>query len=375
MLEGGSNEIDRDVVIATDREADWKDLHWRLRSLAQQRVALEAEEVSYLLEAEETRLFRRLGYSSMIEYMERELHWGPHAAKERLRVVRELGDLPLIAEQFRAGELCFSAVRELSRVATAETEEKFLAQARGKTARDVERMVAGLKRGDEPGADPDPARIKKRVVLEVSIEVHARFRRTRTALDTERGERLTDDEVMDTLLRGSEQAATGVPRPAVQVAVTTCRRCRRDFVGAAGEQIEIARPTAERLTCDAEDIGDLESDAPTRVRPTIPAAIRRKVFHRDNFACVVPGCRATRNLDVHHVVHRKDGGKHSMSEIVVLCSGHHQQLHQGRLVIIGRAPDLTFEWRPDDDVETATTSPPWDYEDDPPDDRGDPRTG
>jgi hypothetical protein len=101
-------------------------------------------------------------------------------------------------------------VRELSRVATAETEEKFLAEARGRTARDVERMVSGLKRGDEPGANPDPRLIKKRVVLEVSIEVDARYRRTRTALDKERGERLTDDEVLDALLRGNEQAATGV---------------------------------------------------------------------------------------------------------------------------------------------------------------------
>jgi hypothetical protein len=67
------------------------------------------------------------------------------------------------------------------------------------------------------------------------------------------------------------------------------------------------------LKCDAEYIGDLESDALTRVKATIPAAIRRKVFHRDSFACVVPGCRATRNLDCHHVVHRKDGGKHTLS--------------------------------------------------------------
>jgi hypothetical protein len=92
---------------------------------------------------------------------------------------------------------------------------------------------------------------------------------------------------------------------------------------------------------------------------------RSITVHRDSFACVVPGCRARRNLDVHHVVHR-DGGKHSMAQICVLCSGHHQQLHLGRLVISGRAPDLTFRWRPDDDVESATTSPPWDDEDDPP---------
>jgi hypothetical protein len=75
------------------------------------------------------------------------------------------------------------------------------------------------------------------------------------------------------------------------------------------------------------------------------------------------------------LVQRKDGGKHTMSEIAVLCSGHHQQLHRGRLVIVGSPPDLTFEWRPDDDVETATTSPAGDYEDVPADDRGDPQSG
>ena len=74
-------------------------------------------------------------------------------------------------------------------------------------------------------------------------------------------------------------------------------------------------------------------------------------------------------------LHRKDGGEHSMSQCCLLCSGHHKQLHNGRLMITGLAPDLTFEWRPDDDVETATSSPAWDYEDDPTDQRPDVRSG
>ena len=97
----------------------------RLRSIAKRRVALEAEEAGWLIEAEETHLYRRLGYTTMVEYMERELYWGPHAAHERLRVARELLELPLIAEMFRDGDLCFSAVRELTRVATPATEEAF----------------------------------------------------------------------------------------------------------------------------------------------------------------------------------------------------------------------------------------------------------
>jgi len=372
MFDGGSVEIDRDAAMEAlvERtegpcEADWKGLHRRLRSIAKRRVALEAEEASYLVEAEETQLYRRLGYTTMVEYMERELFWGPHAAKERLRVARELIELPLIAELFSAGDLCFSAVRELTRVATPATEEAFLRKAEGKTAHHIQQMVAGLKHGDEPDAKPDPRRITKRVVIEVSVETHALWRRTRTALDEEYGERLSDDDFVQILCRRATEtpvATDDVPRPAVQTAVTTCKACKQSFVEGPGEALPIDEATTACLTCDAEHIGDLESDELTRVTPTIPAAIRRKVFHRDHFACVVPGCRATRHLNVHHLVHREHGGDHSMFNVAVLCFGCHQRLHAGQLRITGRAPDLQFTWQRDDDVESAMApSPSWDW--------------
>ena len=372
MFDGGSKEIDRDAAMEAPlvhasgpREADWKALHQRLRSIAKRRVALEAEEASYLVEAEETQLYRRLGYTTMIEYMERELYWGPHAAKERLRVARELTELPLIAELFRDGELCFSAARELTRVATPATEEAFLRKAQGKTAHHIQQMVAGLKRGDEPDANPDPRRITKRVVIEVSAETYAMWRRTRTALDDESGEHLSDDDFLQMVCRRATEASAAtddVPRPVVQTAVTTCRACKQRFVEGGGQALPIDAATAARLTCDAEHIGDLESDKLTRVTPTVPAAIRRKVFHRDHFACVLPGCRATRHLDLHHVVHREDGGDHSMGNIAVTCFGCHQRHHAGQLTITGRAPDLQFTWQRDDVVESAMAlSPSWDW--------------
>ena len=372
MFDGAVIEIDRDVAmeaLAVGRddcsEADWKDLHRRLRSIAKRRVALEAEEAIWLIEAEETHLYRRLGYTTMIEYMERELYWGPHAANERLRVARELLELPLIAELFRDGDLCFSAVRELTRVAVPSTEEAFLRKAQGKTAHHIQQMVAGLKRGDEPDAKPDPRRITKRVVIEVSAETHALWRRTRTALDEEYGKRLSDDDFVQILCRRATEtpaATDDVPRPAVQTAVTTCKACKQSFVEGAGEALPIDEATTARLTCDAEHIGDLESDEVTRVTTTIPAAIRRKVFHRDHFACVVTGCRATRHLNGHHLIHREHGGDHSMSNVAVLCFGCHQRLHAGQLTITGRAPDLQFRWQRDDDVESAMApSPSWDW--------------
>ncbi len=365
MFDNGSIEINGDAVNAAVGEQDWKGLHQRLRSIAKRRVALEAEEAGLLLDAEESRLYRRLGYTTMHEYMERELHYGPHAANERLRVAHALVELPLIAELFRDGELCFSAVRELTRVATPATEQAFLHTAQGKTAHQVQQMVAGLKLGDSPDAKPDPRRIKHRVVIEVSAETYAAWRRTRAALDDEQGERLSDDDALQTLCRRATETcptSEDVPRPAVQTAVTTCRACKQSFIECAGEALPIDPATAARLTCDAEHIGDLESDELTRVTSVIPASIRRKVFHRDHFACVTTGCRATRFLDLHHIRHREDGGEHSMSNIAVLCFGCHQRHHAGQLMITGHAPDhLQFTWKHDDDIDSPMSGPTWDW--------------
>ena len=174
---------------------------------------------------------------------------------------------------------------------------------------------------------------------------------------------MSDDDFVQTICLAATQtgSTTDVPRPAVQTAVTTCKTCKQSFIACAGEALPIDQATVARLTCDAAYIGDLESDELTRVKPTVPAAIRRKVFHRDNFKCVVPGCRSTRFLDLHHLEHLANGGDHSMSNCCLMCFGCHQRHHEGRLLITGRAPDLQFTWRPDEDVESAMSGPRWDW--------------
>jgi hypothetical protein len=46
---------------------------------------------------------------------------------------------------------------------------------------------------------------------------------------------------------------------------------------------------------------------------------------------------------IHHLRQRARGGGHHPSNLAVLCSGHHGALHDGRLVITGDAPRLTFQ--------------------------------
>jgi hypothetical protein len=69
------------------------------------------------------------------------------AAREKVRAARALLGLPETSAAMARGELSFSQVRALTRVATADSEGDLLELARGCTTAQLERVVRGWKRG------------------------------------------------------------------------------------------------------------------------------------------------------------------------------------------------------------------------------------
>lgn len=344
-------------MVANPRLEKWHLLHQRLRGIATRRAALDAEEAQCLREADAMQLWRRLGYIHMGEYLERELGYGPHAGGERLRVARELGRLPRIEAGLAAGTLSHSAVRELTRIATADTEAAWLDAVRGKTLRQIEGMVAGRKQGDRPEDPTSPELIRRVVRLELSPQVFALFRQVQAAMADEHGGRLDDSALIEALCRRALESGAGMERPAYQIAtITVCESCERGWQGGAGHEIEVGPEVIGRARCDAEVIGSLDDAQPARVTATVTPRLRRQVLARDRHRCAVPGCRSARNLDLHHIEYQRDGGRHEMENLLTVCSGHHQLLHEGALTITGKAPDtLGFAWPGRDRVEAGGT--------------------
>src|SRR2546425_8365391 len=68
------------------------------------------------------------------------------AARERVRVARALGMLPLLSQALARGELSYAKVRALTPVATPETEARLLGGGRAGTAGHVGRIVRGWRR-------------------------------------------------------------------------------------------------------------------------------------------------------------------------------------------------------------------------------------
>ena len=146
------------MSVAVESMVDWRDVHGKLMGIAAKRAALDADEARWLRVAEELRLWRHFGMVSAMDYMDRVLGYAPRTANERLRVARALAELPAIEAALGRGGVMFSAVKEVTRVATAETETEWLDAVAGKSSRIVEDMVSGKVRGDRPD-DEGPRRV------------------------------------------------------------------------------------------------------------------------------------------------------------------------------------------------------------------------
>ena len=95
------------------------------------------------------------GCKSCAQWLSWRCSLAPSAAREQVRVARRLAELPLITAAFGRGELSYSQVRAMSRVATPDVQESMLELARFSTAAQLERMLRGYRGVVERELTPD----------------------------------------------------------------------------------------------------------------------------------------------------------------------------------------------------------------------------
>jgi hypothetical protein len=325
----------------------WKVVHEALVDVAVRRAALDADEMRWLYEAEQLQIWKQVGVVSMVDYLERVLGHAPRTAQERMRVARALADLPELMAALEIGELSFSAIKELVRVATRSTERAWSDAARGKNLREIERLVSGRRPGNLPTDLPDDdARLHTLRFDDVSASAYALFRQARQAIDRQNGSRVTDDQLVHTIARAildgaGDSAAKPIDHGHArnQLHYTVCQHCERAWQDGGGERVRIDAATLAQARCDAVEIPRAIDGKPQRASQTIPPAIRREIFHRDENRCQTPGCRSTWGLEIHHILARADEGTHDPSNLTLRCGGCHTAHHEGKLVISGTAPD------------------------------------
>jgi len=305
------------------------------------------------------------------------LNWrcgiGMNAAREKIRVAHALKQLPLISASFATGELSFSKVRAMTRVADPENEKDLLDLARYATAAQVEKLVRayrGVTRYEErerAERQHDARELNYYYDDDGSLVIRARLpaeegaivlQALNAAMDAHRAERsetksedvtaVTSDPperfaqrradalttLAETTLRHGPTALSAAERYQVVVHVTAdmlvgdgAGRCELD----TGQGL--ALDTVRRITCDGSLLRITEDNAGNpldigRKTRAVPPALQRALRSRDG-GCSFPGCTHDRFVDAHHIRHWADGGDTSIDNLTLLCRHHHRLVHEG----------------------------------------------
>ena len=318
---------------------------------------------------------------------------GPVAAREKVRVARSLEQLPEIADAFAKGEISYSKVRAMTRVATPANESVLVHVARNGTAAHVEKLVRKFhwtqrrdaaklaqiqheQRNvtyffDEDGEFILNARLPREIgavvrkAIEAAVEVlrePAENVSAETPLQIAANARRADAlrHIAETFLehRGEETGA-GSCADRVQVVVHIDQAILAESAAADDEphrcELEdgpaLALDTARRLACDATIVGLVEGEDGEplnigRKSRSIPPAIARALRARDG-GCRFPGCDRTRFTEGHHVKHWADGGETKLGNLVTLCGFHHRLVHEGGYGLTVTDDGLFIFSRPD----------------------------
>jgi len=312
------------------------------------------------------------GFASCAHWLAWRVGLALGAAREHVRVARALGPLPKLKEALARGELSYSKIRALTRVATPETEERLLSVGRAGTAEHVEMMVRGWRQMDRKAETQESTRrhrhralhvypdgdgmvvIRGRLEPEVGAVVMQALTAAREALfrrakDVPAGTSFVDgspeapnieQQQADALALVVETALhrgmnPGAPSARYQVVVHVDASVLAD-ADAPGQSVleggaRVPAGTSQRLACDASRVV-MRHDAEGRVTEvgartrTIPPALRRALQHRDK-GCRFPGCGLPFGQG-HHIKHWAHGGPTKLSNLATLCRRHHRAIHE-----------------------------------------------
>lgn len=372
-------------IPAQSSASDAEILGAQITELCSYIYAAEARLLALIREFDEKKHWETLGLCSCAHWLNLKCGIGMNAAREKVRVAHALAGLPGITERFARGELSYSKVRAMTRIANAENEDYLLMIARHGTAYHVEKLVskfrtasrlqdteianqqhrdrdvshyydhdgclvikarlpaeqgalivkalemamdqdfAGSTPNPKPGSNPKPG--TEDVTAETQTDLAEEEEEEQRSIGARRADALVD--IAETYMNNNESSGSTADRYQVVVHVTAETSDIEDGPHVTAE-------TSRRIACDCSVVGIKEDELGEplsigRRSRSIPPPMRRALRIRDG-SCRFPGCTHTRYVDGHHVEHWASGGETSLSNLVLLCRHHHHLVHEGGYV-------------------------------------------
>ena len=324
-------------------------------------------------------------------------------ARQHVAVARKLNELTVIRDAFSRGEVSFSRVRAICRVATPADERRWLDLARNATGSQIERIVRDTIRVEHVANNSVEERIAARrevswwidddgmyhvtgvlppevgALMVKLIKTHTENTRTDKDRAVEGATIRHDDDGHDDGDGFAQRCVDGfarvLARAAQQQDPESAHGCcdthdaRREGVevplapvltvihrypnGSArledGPPITGAR--ADRLGAFGDEIvathrgEEIRFGRRRKNRLRAPSKPMRRFLTERDRCCQFPGCGQRKNLHAHHVQEFGKDGETISSNLVLLCPRHHGAIHHRAWTLIGNPNDDGVEFR------------------------------
>ncbi len=306
--------------------------------------------------------WQALGFASEAHYARERLGISRASLRSKLSLARRTERLDHLIDALQKGRIGFEAAQLIARVATPETERAWLTRATRRTFKHLREEVQAVEMatrflGETDGSPPSEAQLQQVEAAERAILSGELLRRViRDPLSEP--DRDGCHEPHEPARR--EEARAPAPDPTVQISVTPEDE-------AAKEPVQISVGPSAKITLRIRVPGDLLLHYRQLERlhrkhfpdesfiqflcttfwqtwvPQLGTSDKwEQIYRRDRYRCTNPVCHQ-RNVTLHHVQYRANGGTDDADNLTSPCAFCHLEgEHGGRLQILPPGNDPTW---------------------------------
>ncbi|MBW7875166.1 MAG: HNH endonuclease [Candidatus Cloacimonetes bacterium] len=257
-------------------------------------------------EADFTKFYLELGYSSLFEYLNIGQGISAATVSNLITVARKAVQIPAMKEAIDSGEVGLAKLRKVSSVITSENKSEWIEKSKKLSCRELEKEVAKVstykpRRDFWQRINTDYFRLS----IDATESFKALAERAQDVFSKKCQANKTLTEVFEWAL--NEALAKHDP-----------------LIKAERAKAKMKSVTAKQSV--TQDAGPTDNK-----REHIPQDILNQVILRDKGRCSFEKhgrrCRHRRFLDIHHIKPVNDGGKNTVENLATLCETHHIYLH------------------------------------------------
>ena len=279
--------------------------------------------VAHLVEFDARRLYLGAGFPSLYRYCREVLRLSEYESYHRMKAARAARKFPVILEKLADASLTLAAVRLLAPHLTPENHQELIAQASGKSKRQVEELLARLF------PQPDLPTVIWELPSPPSAETTAP---ATLAFDSSATPAAPAPPPVRAVTRPLSPGRYGF-QVTLSAATLDKLECAKDMLGHAvpsGDETEVIDRALTALLEELAQKKFADTDRPRASRggsyhwPYVPAKVKRKVWVRDAGRCALIAddgrrCEARRFIQFHHVIPRC---KPTPDKIQLRCAAH-----------------------------------------------------